>query len=106
MEYAPLDSRYHRYLVTCATAAQAEGVRQAFARSAALQSPDDGRMVVFTVLPGHGIMIVEKWAAGKAPFQLIWEYMDAGYLEIESAVPQGALQYLRATDGRMLLRAE
>jgi hypothetical protein len=106
VEYAPLDSRYHRYLVTCATAAQAEGVRQAFARSVALQNPDDDRMVVFTVLPGHGIMIVEKWAAGKAPFQLIWEYMDAGYLEIESAVPQGALVYVHDTDGRMVLHAE
>ena len=34
VEYAPLDPRYHRYLVTCATEAQAEGVRRAFARSA------------------------------------------------------------------------
>lgn len=106
VEYAPLDSRYHRYLVTCATAAQAEGVRQAFSRSEALQDPDDDRKVVFTVLPGHGIMIVEKWVAGKAPFELIWEYMDAGYLEIESAVPQGALEYLRNADGRMVLHAE
>lgn len=106
VEYAPLDPRYHRYLVTCATEAQAEGVRRAFARSESLQNPDDERKVVFTVLPGHGIMIVEKWVAGKAPFQLIWEYMDAGYLEIESAVPQGALEYVRSTGGRMLLQAE
>ncbi len=106
VEYAPLDSRYHRYLVTCATQAQAEGVRRAFARSEALQNPDDERKVVFTVLPGHGIMIVEKWVAGKAPFQVIWEYMDAEYLEIESAVPQGALKYVGSAGGRMLLQTE
>lgn len=106
VEYVPLDPRYHRYLVTCATAAQAEGVRNAFARSEALQNPDDERKVVFTVLPGHGIMIVEKWVADKAPFQLIWEYMDAGYLDVESAVPQGALQYVRNPDGRMILQSE
>lgn len=105
VEYAPLDPRYHRYLVTCATAAQAEGVRQAFARSEALQNPDDDRKVVFTVLPGHGIMIVEKWVSGKEPFQLIWEYMDAGYLDVESAVPQGALEYVPA-GGKMVLQAE
>jgi hypothetical protein len=27
--------------------------------------------------------------AGKAPFQLIWEYMDAGALQIDRTVPQG-----------------
>ncbi|MCH8110449.1 MAG: hypothetical protein IH905_00605 [Proteobacteria bacterium] len=106
VEYAPLDPRYHRYLVTCATEAQAEGVRRAFARSEALQNPDDPRQVVFTVLPGHGIMIVEKWVAGMTPFQMIWEYMDAGYLEIESGVPQGALEYIRSAGGRMLLQTE
>ena len=103
VEYVALDSRYHRYLVTCATAAQAEGVKRAFARSEALQNPDDPRQVVFTVLPGHGIMIVEKWAEDKTPFQLIWEHMDAGYLELESAVPQGALDYAPDQDGRMVL---
>ena len=50
-------------------------------------------------------MIVEKWVAGKAPFQLIWEYMDAGYLDIESAVPQGALSYAPA-DGKMVLKTD
>ncbi len=106
VEYAPLDSRYHRYLVTCATAAQAEGVKRAFARSEALQNPDDPRQVVFTVLPGHGIMIVEKWIEGKAPFQVIWEHMDAGHLEVESPVPQGALEYLPDQDGKMVLHTE
>ena len=48
-------------------------------------------------------MIVEKWAEDKTPFQLIWEHMDGGYLELESAVPQGALDYAPDQDGRMVL---
>jgi len=60
--------------------------------------------VVFTVLPGHGLVMVEKWQAGKAPFQLIWEYMDAGILEIEPRVPQGRFTYEPQADGRYHLR--
>jgi hypothetical protein len=60
--------------------------------------------VAFTVLPGHGVVIVEKWQAGKAPFQLIWEYMDAGYLQIEAPVPQGWISYALEADGRFHLR--
>ncbi|MFQ5961135.1 MAG: hypothetical protein ACE5MG_07040 [Candidatus Methylomirabilales bacterium] len=104
VEYAPLDPRYHHYLVGCATEAQAEGVKQAFARSEALQNPRDPRRVVFTVLPGHGIIIVEKWVDGKAPFQVICEYMDEGYLDIKNPVPQGPLQYFPSSDGRMVGR--
>jgi hypothetical protein len=49
--------------------------------------------VVFTILPGHGVIVVEKWVAGKAPFQVIWESMDAGALEVEARVPQGPLGF-------------
>jgi hypothetical protein len=89
VEYAPMAPEYFWYPVTCGTLGQAIGVKEAFARSAALQNPDDPRQVVFTILPGHGVFIVEKWAAGKAPFEVIWEYMDAGYLRIDTRVPQG-----------------
>jgi hypothetical protein len=59
--------------------------------------------VIFTVLPGHGTVIVEKWVEGKAPFQVIWEYMDAGYLEVDRRIPQGPMAYVPGPDGRMLL---
>jgi hypothetical protein len=104
VEYAPLDAPYYHYLVSCATDAQAQGIKEAFARSEALQRPDDPRQVVFAVLPGHGVVIVEKWVSGKAPFQIMWEYMDAGYLEVENLIPQGPMEYVPGADGRMLLR--
>ena len=104
VEYVPLDPPYYYYLVSCATEAQAQGVKAAFSRSRALQNPDDPRQVVFTVLPGHGAIIAEKWVPGKAPFQTIWEYMDAGYLQISGQVPQGLMWYELAPDGKMVLR--
>lgn len=104
VEYAPLDPPYYHYLVSCATDAQARGIKDAFARSEALQNPEDPRQVVFTVLPGHGIVIAEKWMSGKAPFQIMWEYMDAGYLEVENLVPQGPMEYVPGPEGRMLLQ--
>jgi hypothetical protein len=104
VEYVPLDPPYYHYLVSCATDAQARGIKAAFARSEALRNPDDPRQVVFAVLPGHGIVIVEKWVPGMAPFQVMWEYMDDGYLEVENLIPQGPMEYVPAADGRMLLR--
>jgi hypothetical protein len=100
VEYARLDAPYYHYPVSCATEAQANGIRQAFSRAEALLHPDDPRQVAFTVLPGHGVVLVEKWQPSKAPFQLIWEYMDAGYLEIEAPVPQGWYSYKPGDDGR------
>jgi hypothetical protein len=104
VEYAKLEPPYYHYPVSCATEAQATGIRQAFARAQALLNPDDPRQVVFTVLPGHGVVMVEKWQSDKAPFQLIWEYMDAGYLQIEAPVPQGWYTYELGADGRYFLR--
>jgi hypothetical protein len=103
VEFAPLDPPYYHYLVSCGTGAQAQGIKDAFTRSEALQNPQDPRQVVFTVLPGHGIVIVEKWVSGTTPFQVMWEYMDAGYLEVENLVPQGPMEYVCGPDGRMLL---
>jgi hypothetical protein len=103
-EYVPLDAPYYHYLVSCATDAQARGIKEAFARSEALQKPDDPRQVVFAVLPGHGVVIAEKWVPGIAPFQIMWEYMDAGYLEVENLIPQEPMEYVPGADGRMLLR--
>jgi hypothetical protein len=90
---------YHHYPVTCATRAQARGIADAFSRAEALQDPEDPRQVVFTVLPGHGIIIVEKWVASAAPFQVIWEAMDAGSLEIDRLVPQGPVEYVPEGNG-------
>jgi hypothetical protein len=104
VEHVPLDPAYYHFPVSCATQAQARGIKSAFARSEALQDPDDPRQVIFTLLPGHGIVIAEKWVAGKAPFQIIWEAMDAGALEIENLVPQGPLTFKQDETGRMSLQ--
>ena len=103
VEYAPLDAPYYHYLVSCATEAQARGIKAAFGRAESLNNPADPRMVAFTVLPGHGIVIAEKWDASRQPFQLIWEYMDSGWLNITRLVPQGEVIYQAASDGNMIL---
>ena len=104
VEHVRLDEAYYYYPVSCATQAQALSTRTAFSRSQALLHPDDPRQVVFTILPGHGVMIAEKWMRSKAPFQLIWEAMDRGDLEIASEVPQGVVEYVEDGGGRMVLR--
>jgi hypothetical protein len=106
VEYVPLDPPYYHYLVSCATDAQARGIKRCFARSEALQHPDDPRQVAFTVLPGHGVVIVEKWVVGAAPFQVMWESMDAGYLQVENRIPQGPMAYVPGPGGRMVLEKE
>jgi hypothetical protein len=103
VEFVPLEEPYYHYLVSCATDAQAQGIKGAFERSQTLRDPDDPRPLAFTVLPGHGCFIAEKWIDGKTPFQTMWEFMDAGYLQIESRLPQGPMSYEDAGDGRMKL---
>jgi hypothetical protein len=103
VEFVPLAPQYYHYIVSCATDAQAKGIEEAFARSEALQNPQDPRQVVFTVLPGHGTAIVEKWVDGTVPFQVIWECMDAGYLQVDRRIPQGPMKYVPSPDGRMVL---
>ena len=104
VEYVPLDPPYFRYLVSCATAAQAQAIKDAFARSEALNDPEDPRQVVFTVLPGHGTVIVEKWVLGKAPFQMMWECIDTDSLMVTDCVPQGSMTYVSGPMGKMLLQ--
>ncbi len=106
VEYAPLDAPYFAYPVSCATEAQAQGIKAAFSRAAALQNPADPRQVVFTVLPGHGIVVAEKWAPGTEPFQTIIEYMDQGKLQIENQIPQKTLAYVPNANGMMALQAD
>jgi hypothetical protein len=104
VEHAPLDEAYYHYPVSCATQAQATSTQTAFSRSRALTDLADPRKLVFTILPGHGVMIAEKWQSGKAPFQLMWEAMDCGDIEIASQVPQGVVRYIADGRGRMVLR--
>jgi len=103
VQFAPLDAPYYRYLVSCGTGAQAEGIRAAFSRAESLLNPADPRQVVFTILPGHGVMIVEKWVPGTVPFQIIWEYMDAGYIVVDRLVPQGPMAFEPDDQGLMRL---
>ncbi len=104
VEYVPLDPPYYHYLVSCATEAQARGIKSAFSRSETLLDPKDPRKIAFTVLPGHGVVMVEKWQADKKPFQLLWEAMDSGELQIDPHVPQGLMSYEQGPDGRLHLQ--
>jgi hypothetical protein len=106
VEHVWLDPPFYHYPVACATEAQAHAIRTAFSRSQALQDPTDPRSIVFTVLPGHGVLIVEKWVEGKAPFQIIWEAMDSGALEIDNRIPQGLFVFRPDGTGRMELWVE
>lgn len=103
VEFAPLDPPFYDYLVSCATEAQARAIKSAFSRAESLRNPEDQRQVAFTILPGHGIVITEKWEADKQPFQLIWEYMDAGHLVIDRIVPQGRVAFASASSAKMTL---
>lgn len=105
VEFVPLDPPYYHYPVSCATEAQSRAIAAAFARSAALRDPEDPRSVAFTVLPGHGLVMAEKWIAGKAPFQTCWEFMDTGYIQVENHIPQGLMEYVRGGAGLMILRS-
>lgn len=100
VEYVPMDPAYAHYLVSCGSDAQAQGIRRAFAQSTALRHPSDKRRLVFTILPGHGVVIAEKWVPGTVPFQVIWEAMDHGQLGIAPRIPQGPLHY---ENGRLCL---
>jgi len=106
VEFVPLEPPYYHFPVTCATEAQAHGIIHAFSRSEALNNPSDPRQVVFTILPTHGVVIAEKWVPGTVPFQTIWEYFDAGYMQVDSHVPQGPLTYVSEGPDRMVLREE
>lgn len=103
VEFVELDLPYYDYPVTCATEAQASGIKWAFSRSEALQNPDDPRQVVFTVLPTHGVVIVEKWVPGKTPFQTLWEFFQDGHLVIDNMIPQGYHEY-QLQAGQMALK--
>jgi hypothetical protein len=93
VEYVPVPESYLYYPVSCSTDAQYRAVQDAFSKSSALQNPADPRQLVFTILPGHGLVIVEKWVEGKQPFQLIWEAMDHREIEITNLIPQGPFQF-------------
>jgi hypothetical protein len=102
VEYVSLPESYLHYPVSCSTDAQYRAVEDTFSRSAALQNPDDPRQIVFTVLPGHGLVIVEKWVVGKQPFQAIWEAMDNRDIEITNDIPQGLFTF-QGSGGRCQL---
>jgi hypothetical protein len=95
VEYVSLPESYLHYPVSCSTDAQYRAVQGAFSSSAALQNPADPRQIVFTVLPGHGLVIVEKWVEDKQAFQAIWEAMDNKEIEITNTIPQGPFRFER-----------
>lgn len=106
VEHVHLDRAYYAYPVSCSTEAQARAIQRAFSRSEALRNPQDQRQVVFAIMPGHGVVIVEKWVKGKGPFQTIWEYMDKGILQIDPLVPQGNFEFEPAGANRLVINTE
>ena len=106
VEHVFLDTPYYHYPVSCSTEAQAHAIYIAFSRSKALQNPDDPRQVIFTILPGHGIVIAEKWVPGKEPFQVIWEFIDADWLVVDNLIPQGPLNFSLDESGMMVIQSE
>jgi hypothetical protein len=105
VEHVYLETPFYHYPVSCSTEAQASAIHNAFSRSESLQDPGDPRQVVFTILPGHGIVIAEKWVSEKEPFQVMWEYMDEGWLVVDNIVPQGVLTF-EPDNGSMVLRMD
>jgi hypothetical protein len=106
VEFVPVDEPYYHYPVSCSTDAQARAIKAAFGSAAALRDPADPRSVVFTVMPGHGVVLAEKWLPGKEPLQVMWELMDSGDLQIDNRVPQGPHTYAPDGGGRMVLKEE
>jgi hypothetical protein len=47
--------------------------------------------------------VIVEVGAGKDPFQVIWEYMDAGRLQIEMPCHQGFLTFEADSQGMMRL---
>lgn len=103
VEFVPLDAPYYHYPVSCATDAQARAIKASFGRAECLRNPADPRQVAFTILPTHGLVVVEKWVPGKAPLQVLWELMDTGGFEVDRLVPQGPHGFDPGPDGRMHL---
>lgn len=104
VEWVRLEEAYYYYPVSCSTEAQAWAIKAAFARAECLRHAADPRQIVFTVLPGHGIVVAEKWAAGKAPLQQIWEAMDSGDLQVDNLIPQGLHTFTLGADGRLWVK--
>ena len=104
VEYVPIDTAYHFYPVSCATGAQARGIKHAFSRSQALRNPADPRQVVFTLMPGHGIFVIEKWVAHTRSLQTLWEYMDKGFIQVVNRMPQGPMVFAPDDSGRHVVR--
>ena len=103
VEFAPLEAPYYTYPVSCSTEAQAAAMEGAFGRAASLRHPSDPRTIVFTVMPGHGVVAAEKWVPGKAPFQELWEAIDSGALTIAKEIPQGMHDYRLDGASRMVV---
>ena len=99
VEYVALEDHFFSFPVSCASGAQANAVYRAFQKLECFKRKDDGRKVAFTLLPCHGVIFIEKWVEQKGPLQLMWEYIDKGYLQIDSYVPQGPARYFSNNKG-------
>ncbi|HSR48673.1 MAG TPA: hypothetical protein VLL77_11895 [Anaerolineales bacterium] len=104
VEFVPLDRAYYEYPVSCGTEAQAQAITAAFGRAESLRNPRDQRTIAFTVLPGHGVVLCEKWVPGKVPFEVLWEAMDSGAIVIDRLVPQHRVDF-EGRHRRMVLKS-
>jgi hypothetical protein len=104
-----LDEPYYDYLVSCGTGALAGGTAQAFQRSQSLRDLNDPRGIIVLEQPGHGVVIVEKWVAGKGPFETIHDCLEQGRLKMTMEVPQGRTGWRRSgrsNNGRVMVEKE
>ncbi len=62
-------------------------------------------VVIDTVLPGHGLLMAEKWVPGTEPFDVLLAAMDQRRVEVSHGVPQGRMRYVPVGD-RMVLQIE
>ncbi len=93
VECVVLDKSFYAYPVSCGTNILANATAAAFAAAEALEDTNDPRTVIFVEQPCHGIVVVERWVAGKRPFQEIEEALTNGWLVMQSHVPQSLSEY-------------
>jgi len=104
IEAVLLEEPYYEHLVSCGTGALAQGTAAAFARSVALRDLTDPRQVVFLEQPGHGLVVVEKWVEGVAPFEAIHHCLCSGQMQLTMTIPQGKVAWKE--EGKQILKTQ
>lgn len=99
VERVVLDEMFEAFPVSCGTLPLAKASAAAFGRSVALSDHDDPRLIVFLEQPGHGVIVIERWAASAStdPFDAIHQSLVRGDLVLSKRVPQGESRWTEST---------